>query len=268
MNKKLIEWWAGGSSVTAEYQAVLDRATALGYTHPGASVKAAQNALIRDLKAAGIWTNLDVFYVFANDVSGNFWKLNWVTPASFACTEPGGAVTKSNAGIKGNGTSTYADCNFTPSTQAIKMTTSSGSQALYLHTVPATGTYLCGARNVGGANPYLHFRYTNASSFDYFIMGASMGGTYTGGTPSGSFLYGATIGSGGGDLFKDGVNVNSSGSGSPALAANSLRVGSAAGNAGGFSDALISFYCVGAKLTGLELSLYNAWNTYKTAIGL
>lgn len=270
MNKAKLLWvWDSGSSVTSEYQAVLDRATALGYTHPSASVKTAQNQLISDLKDAGIWTNLDVFYVFANDVAGNFWKLNWVTPASFACTEPAGAVTKSSAGIQGNGTTTYADLNFTPSTQATKLSAANGGfSAIYLHTVPVTGTYLCGVRNVAGTNPYHFHQYSTAANYQYRTMDDGGGQSYTGGTPDGSFMY-ASATTAGSQLFKNGVSVQSQVIGlTLGLPTNSLRVCAASGNGGGFSDCVISMYATGLILTGLELSFYNAWNTYKTATGL
>lgn len=270
MNKAKLLWvWDSGSSVTSEYQAVLDRATALGYTHPSASVKTAQNQLISDLKDAGIWTNLDVFYVFANDVAGNFWKLNWVTPASFACTEPAGAVTKSSAGIQGNGTTTYADLNFTPSTQATKLSAANGGfSACYLHTVPTTGTYLHGARNVGGTNPYLHMVYAGGSSFQYRTLDDIQGTTYAGGTPDGSFLY-ADATPAGYSLWKNGTSVQSAAvAAGLGLPTNSLRVCAASGNSGGFGNGVISVYATGLILTGMELSFYNAWNTYKTAIGL
>ena len=268
MNKKLIDWWIGGASYTSEYQAVLDRATTLGYTLPSASIKTAQNALVVALKAAGIWTKLDILYVPANDVSSNFWKLNWISPSLYECTEPGGAVTKSSGGIKGNGSSTYASTNFTPSTQATKLTTSNGSQAIYLHTVPATGTILCGARNVAGTNPYLYFQYTNASSFTYRTLDDAGGNTYTGGTPSGSFLYAEITAADGYALYKNGVSVqSSSGATTLGLPTTPLFIGGSSGSTS-FADAVIGFYAAGQILTGVQAGLYNAWASYKTALGI
>jgi hypothetical protein len=266
MNKKINWFWDGGASFTSEYQAVLDRATTLGYTHPSDSVKMAQNQLVKDLKDAGIWTLLDILYVPANDVSGNFWKLNWITPASFECTEPAGAVTKSNNGIQGNGTTTYADTNFIPETHATKMTTNgSASQFAYLHTVPSTGFQFCGYRQ----SPQMHYlSYGGELSFVYRTLNTSAGTQYVDGTPSGSFMY-ADATTAQYSLWKDGVSVQSS------LIVLSLGLGAyniwlcaSNGTGGGYSNAIVSFYGTGAILTGKEMALYTAWNTYKTAIGI
>jgi hypothetical protein len=50
--------------VLPEYQKVIDYAVFKGYALPSAPVRALQNALISDLKAAGVWAQLDVVYNF------------------------------------------------------------------------------------------------------------------------------------------------------------------------------------------------------------
>jgi hypothetical protein len=69
-----------------EYQAILDRAAVLGYTTPSTSEKIRQNQLVIDLKNAGLWTKLGVFYMFALDTTGSaspgFTFINWITPAN------------------------------------------------------------------------------------------------------------------------------------------------------------------------------------------
>jgi hypothetical protein len=56
-----------GVAFDTDYQAILSRATTLGYTLPSVSQRIKQNALVLSLKAGGIWTKLDVLYIFAND---------------------------------------------------------------------------------------------------------------------------------------------------------------------------------------------------------
>lgn len=263
--KKVIRyWWQGGSTIDAGYQAVLDRATVKTYNKPTAGEQVKQNTLFAALRSGGIIALSDVFYVFRNDVASNFWKLNWITPASFECTEPGGAVTKgTDTGIQGDGAATYADCNFTPSTQAVQMSTAGGGQAIYLHQVPSSGSFLCGARNVAGANPYIFMQYGGAASLTFNTCGAGFGAVYAGGTPNGSLLY-ADTDAAGYNLYKNGANVSTFAIvQSPVLATNSVRVGSASGNAGGLSNAIIGMYWLGAKLTSTQqLAFYNAWLAY------
>lgn len=111
MNKSLINWWSGGGvSYTAEYQAILDRGTALGYSLPTTAQKTAQDNLIISLKAAGIWTKLDVFYCFYNNGGASFGKLNWKNPTLYPAVGTGHEPTfASNTGFTGNGSSMYLD---------------------------------------------------------------------------------------------------------------------------------------------------------------
>lgn len=107
MNIAKLDWfWRSGSSYTSEYQAVLDRATALGYTAPSAGQKTKQDTLIAALKTATIWDDLDWLYITLNDVSLNFGRINWISPSSYALT--GSPTFTSNQGVKSNG-STYLD---------------------------------------------------------------------------------------------------------------------------------------------------------------
>lgn len=263
MDKKKFNWWYGGG-VTA-FESGYNTIISSGETPPSASQQIKQNQLYKRFNDSGILALTDTWYVLRNDVAGGFWKLNWKSPSSFKCTEPGGAVTKtSNAGINGNGTSTYADCNFTPSTQATQLSaTTGGAQAMYLHTVPSTGSYLCGARNVGGTNPYTFLQYSNASSFQYRTLDDGAGTAYVGGTPNGSFIYAEALTTGY-KLWKNGVSVDSLLIAlTLSLPANSLRIGSASGNSGGFSDAMIGMQWWGAPLSDAQkLEMYNAWVEY------
>lgn len=74
---------------TAEYNAILSRASALGYTAPSYSQQVLQNQLIVDLKAAGYWTKLGNLYMFKVDLTGGgssaFTLLNWITPSNPTC---------------------------------------------------------------------------------------------------------------------------------------------------------------------------------------
>jgi len=71
---------------TAEYTAILSRASALGYAAPSYTQQVLQNQLIVDLKDAGYWTKLGNMYMFKVDLTGGgssaFTLLNWISPAS------------------------------------------------------------------------------------------------------------------------------------------------------------------------------------------
>jgi hypothetical protein len=78
------------TTFTAEYTAILSRASALGYTAPSYAQKVLQNQLIVDLKAAGYWAKLGNFYMFKVDLTGGgssqFTLLNWITPTNPVCS--------------------------------------------------------------------------------------------------------------------------------------------------------------------------------------
>ena len=65
----------------AEYQAVLDYASGLGYTLPTTIQNIVNNQAIIDLKAIGVWTNMDALYRFNyGDVAlENFSLINWAS---------------------------------------------------------------------------------------------------------------------------------------------------------------------------------------------
>ena len=77
-----------------EYQAILSYATTNAYTEPTLTDKILQNQLVTDLKNAGIWSKLDILYVFkggsgSSDTLRSFSKINWKSPSNFYLTEDG-----------------------------------------------------------------------------------------------------------------------------------------------------------------------------------
>jgi hypothetical protein len=115
----------------AEYQAILARATTLGYTLPSAGQQAKQNALISTLKSAGIWNKTDVFYMFANDGSKEFATLNWINPSAHQCTLINSPTFTSNDGFTGNGTSSFINTNFNPASSGVNYTLNDASIFTY-----------------------------------------------------------------------------------------------------------------------------------------
>jgi hypothetical protein len=131
----------GGESFDADYQAILNRATTLGYTLPSASVQAKQNTLLASLKSTGVWAKLDVFYVFAQDGGADFGTLNWKNPNANQSTLVNAPTFVSNGGLMGNGTSSYIDTNFNPATQGVQYTQNNASRYFFTHAISGTGRF-------------------------------------------------------------------------------------------------------------------------------
>jgi hypothetical protein len=115
-----------------EYVTLLNRAIALGYTTPSAAQQVKQNQLIRSLKSAGIWTLLDVFYLFLNNGGSNFATLNWKSPAAFQATLVNSPTFTSNVGYATNGASSYVRINWSANGNGVNYTNNSASIGMYM----------------------------------------------------------------------------------------------------------------------------------------
>jgi len=128
--------WAGDTNIVgfafdSDYQAILDRATALGYDLPTLEQQNLQNTLLINMKADGVWAKLDVFYNFANNGSLGFGTINWKNPSLYLATAPNGITFTKNIGITGGGTS-FINTNFRPS-NGVQYQQNNASRYLFLH---------------------------------------------------------------------------------------------------------------------------------------
>lgn len=76
--------------------------------------KRAIDRFIRALKAAGVWSKLDVLHVLAAGVTANA-LLNW-KGASYTASLVSAPTFTANSGYAGNGSSSYVDSGFNPAT--------------------------------------------------------------------------------------------------------------------------------------------------------
>lgn len=132
MNSKKKKWFsllagagASGPSYSARYQAVLDKATALGtgYEHPTDGVNAILDAKCVLLESAGLFTNrADIFRCHAHDGGAKFGLINWNDPDFALASMPAGDLTHTeNVGFTSGNSTKYIDENYTPSTSKINM---------------------------------------------------------------------------------------------------------------------------------------------------
>lgn len=139
----------------ADYQAVLNRATALGYALPSAAQQILQNQLVLDLKSAGVWTKLDVLYIFANDSGADFATLNWKNPNAHQATAVNSPVFTTNVGFTGNATNQqYIDTNFNPATSGVNYTLNNAGRFVWVSAQSGTGPF--DGNSTGGSNRILN----------------------------------------------------------------------------------------------------------------
>ena len=151
----------------ADYQAVLDRSTTLGYTAPSAGQQTLQNSFVTDLKAAGVWSKLDLFYVFATDGDSDYATLNWKAPSSFQLTKTNSPTFTQNEGFAQSGTA-YLETGFILNTNGTNYTQDDAGVFVGFPTLSSTA--LSNNRPIGveGVSNYLNIRIdadgTNANN--------------------------------------------------------------------------------------------------------
>lgn len=84
------------------------------------------DTLISEMKVAGIWQKLDVFYVFAGYGGADFKMINLINPSAHPALAHGG-LTWSGSGVKGDGLTGWIDTNFNPAISGINYTLNDAS---------------------------------------------------------------------------------------------------------------------------------------------
>jgi hypothetical protein len=247
------------TSFDADYQAVLDRGTALGYTLPTDGQKIKQNQLLINLKANGIWAKLDVFYNFANDGSSGFATLNWKSPTTRQCTLVASPNFISNQGFQGTGTS-YISTNFNPTIGTNQYTLSNASRYIYMYqgvnsaNVSLDGTSsttINGIRRESSTSQRIN-QSTNPLSLPFdFTITRGMKSIHRTSSVNVS-LYNDTIGANLGSLE---VSL-----------ANSIQFILRGYNATTYGTHTISMYAMGSSLVSENTNFVNTYDTYINSI--
>ena len=133
-----------GGGFDADYQAVLNYATAQGYTLPSMGQQTLQNQLVVDLKAGGIWSKLDTFGVFATDGNSDFALIDWIRLTQY--TAVNSPTFTADEGFTGNGTSSYINSNFNPASSGVNYTLNNASIFTYNKTF-LTNAFITGVES-------------------------------------------------------------------------------------------------------------------------
>lgn len=246
---------------TAEYQAVLDKATAMGYTKPSASQQVKQNQLIVDLKAVGIWTLLDCFQVYANDGSSDFGLLNWKNPTG-NIGSTSGTLTFNKYGFLGSGAG-FINSGYNPTTNAVNLSIYNASYGVWKYANDNTaGRSIVG--NSAGTNQIVGNSSVSYNSriFTTSDLGASAPNQATG------LIFISRQGASGATnntvWSVNGSNTNFSPLGTVSITNANFAVltsSIASGNASSYFGG-ISMFFTGANLSGKSTEFTTAMTTY------
>ncbi len=243
-----------GGAFDSDYQAVLNYATTQGYTLPSAGQQTLQNQLVLDLKAGGVWSKLDTFAVFATNGNIDFALIDWIRLTQY--TAVNSPTFTSNEGFTGDGTSSYVDTNFNPSTSGVNYTLNNASRYFFPHAFVSTGridgttstavnsivrSSLATQRiNSGSGNLSLSFDYTaviNPKSIHRTSL-------------TSVDLFNGTVGTTGVQTSASILNSNQF----------VLRSGTS------YGSHTASAYAMGSSLVAENTDFVNAYNTYKSSL--
>ncbi len=230
------------SAFCTEYQAVYD---AMG-TKPSAAVAANQNTLVETLIAGGVWSLLDIFYLLAGNTENNS-LLNWITPASFKGVAYNSPTFTAFEGFTGNGTSTYINTVFTPSTDAVQFTRYDAMVGVYARTVTQNNGAIAGVKATGTGS-FLTYYSGKVSGFLNSTGGAGSTQTLVAGIYSVIRYADDDI-----QLFQNTTQIDADTDATGGVAASEMYI--LGNNDGGFTDAQLSFYWVGGSLTTAKLTI-------------
>lgn len=240
-----------------DYHAILDRGAALGYTLPGSAQQAKQNAFVLALKAASLWTPLDVLYVFATDGGSDFATLNWKAPTLFQATKVNSPTFTTNQGFNGNGSTSYVLAGWAPSNGPnYKLNDASfGGASLSSVSGETFGSQTPSQAVLAIVNGLQNGTIINNST------------TFNGGGGGAGFYHSQRRSSTDARYFRNGSQVATNAIASVGVPTSLFGIGCRySGSASQFSTAAVSMFFAGANLSGLESSFYTAWNNYFTSL--
>lgn len=259
--RKAVRLLLGGGARAVTYDAAASTLFAAMTTPPTTARKAQINTLILALKAAGVWSLLDVFYVLAA-ADSQAARLNWKTPGTFDAVAVSSPSFTADRGYTGDGSTSRLRTQFTPSVNGVNYTQNDAAAWLWNLTEGQDNT----GQELGNAvTPRTFTRIRNTSN--QAIMAVNSGSTSTtvaNSTALGFFgsqrVSGTTV-----NVFKNGASLGTSAPGAAAITATEQWICGA--NSTVFSARQIAAASWGASLAGKEAAFYSALLTYMQSVG-
>ena len=132
---------SGGGGYDDATQALLDEATTDGYTAASGSVLTALDTFITTLKSDGVWALLDAIWLPATNGDSDFATYNLKDPDSYQLTKVNSPTFTSLQGFSTDGSSSYLNTNFNPSTNGVNLSLNAASIGVYMRINNAGGNF-------------------------------------------------------------------------------------------------------------------------------
>lgn len=274
-----IEWYSGAvytaenpeQNFDSDYQAILTEASVQGYSLPTPEQQIKQNQLVLDLKAAGVWTLLDVLYVFANNGGQDFATLNWINPTLYRCIRNGTLTFTSNVGYQSDGTTGYLNAQFIPGFSGAKYTLNNAGVFHYVNNSASSNLMIDYGTRGDLTTSRVAINTARADLSKDLNLNSTQSITPVDAAGSPGFYLNTRSGSTAGThiLYKNGVvfdNSNAASSAMPTLNNFYICALNNNGSPGFYSTRQIGIVGLGSNMSGVQAALYTAWNTYRTSL--
>lgn len=234
-------------------------------TPPTTARIAAYSALIEALVDAGVWTKLDALYIYA--AADQATALTNLVSSSYGSTAVNSPGFTADLGFAGNGSSSYIDTNFTPSTAGGNFVQNSAHYSAWVLTSRAGATKAAIGTADGTKRSYMYNYYTD-NNF-YGLLNDDTTGAIAGSGSAGLFAVDRALAATR-NAYKNGGSIGARSATSTGLPAYPFFVGAfnSDGTPGVYSNDRIAFASIGGSLGAAgHLSLYNAVHGYLASVG-
>ena len=251
------------SSFDADYQAVLNRAVALGFNLPLAPQQIIQNNLVLALKAGGIWNKLDVLYIFANNALNGFEfaRLNWKNPNVNLATLINPLTFTANQGFTGNGSGSYINTNFNPAIGTNNYVLNNASRHIFVRNQSITASTLDGVSS-GNSNASVGVN-TTLLRINQGATSLPTSADYSGSNVLKS-IHRTSVSNV--EIFVGTTQTSRTFNSTTVINEPQLILARGVNVTGSYGGSQISMYSMGANLVAENTAYVNAFNTYITSL--
>ncbi len=224
--------------------------------------------LINGLVADGVWAKLDVLVIFATQDATTA-RLNLIQNSANPTLVSTPTFT-ADRGYAGNGTTTYLNSQFNPSTFGGQFTQNSASLAVWDRTIgAAAGLFAQMGATDGSTNTDFFIRLTG--DLADFRMNAAIGATYPTNTTTDGFFVGNRSSSTAVQQYRNGAAMTAIGAVTSGAPPNLNFFVCGRNNSAAFDRGTtdqIAAYAIGGSLSSTDVTnFYNRMQTYMTAVG-
>lgn len=266
LNSILLNPGAAGGGVSYETESLAIFAAFT--TPPDTTRKGNINTMVAALKTAGVWSKLDVMYAFAA-ADSQASLINWKNPGTFNASAVNTPTFTTDRGYAGNGSTSYVNSTFTPSTAGGNFVLNSAHLGLWSRTNAQAAAVTMGARTTSTTEESL-LRPRDTGNLTLGRINKAGGGVNPANTDSSGHFVTRRSGGTAAAIHRNGSSLGSNTEGSTALPQFPIFIGAlnTAGSASSFSTYQIAAAHWGSSLSDTEITdTYNALLAYLQAVG-